>query len=334
MVRADILASLLPVLLFLAGLLYLDSFKLVRLRHVLLTVTAGCITALVARVAGALILDVLRMESHLFSRYVAPPIEEVVKAAVLVGLFRRNRIGFMVDAAIQGFAVGAGFALVENVYYYLARPEANVYLWIIRGFGTAMMHGGTTAIVAILAKFLLDKSPSRGASAVLPGLALAIILHSGFNHFFLSPAASTALILVVLPVLVVLVFRESEQGTRRWLGIGFDSDRALLEMITTGVLAEISIGRYLQSLQDRFPGEVVADMLCYLRVHLELSVKAKGLLLMREAGFEVPPDAEVQRDFEELRYLEKSIGKTGRIALHPFLHMRTKDLWQIAMLKA
>jgi hypothetical protein len=62
-------------------------------------------------------------------------------------------------------------------------------------------------------------------------------------------------------------------------------------------------------------------------------VKAKGMLMMREAGFKIPADPEVKAHFDELRYLEKSIGKTGQLALHPFLHTRQRDLWQITMLQ-
>jgi hypothetical protein len=62
-------------------------------------------------------------------------------------------------------------------------------------------------------------------------------------------------------------------------------------------------------------------------------VRAKGLLLLRESGFEIPPDTETQEQMNELRFLERSIGRTGLMALHPFLHMRRKDLWQITMLR-
>ncbi len=29
-----------------------------------------------------------------------------------------------------------------------------------------------------------------------------------------------------------------------------------------------------------------------------------------------------------MKFLEKSIGKTGKLALKPFLHMSRQDLWQ------
>ena len=36
---------------------------------------------------------------------------------------------------------------------------------------------------------------------------------------------------------------------------------------------------------------------------------------------------------EEVRYLEGSIGKTGLLALKPFLHTSTRDLWQMTVLE-
>jgi RsiW-degrading membrane proteinase PrsW (M82 family) len=333
MPRLEVLLALLPVLAFLGALIYLDSYKLIRLRTVLLTILAGCVVALVAGGVNTWLADNVALSPSGFRRYVSPVVEEVLKGAVLVAFLRANKIGFMVDGAIRGFAIGAGFALVENVFYYIHRPESALPFWIIRGFGTALMHGGTTSILGISSKYWMDRFPRWGLAGTLPGLAAAILFHSLFNHFFLNPLLSTVLVLIVLPFMILVVFRISERGTRVWLGVGFDSDRELLDMITTGVLAETKIGKYLHSLQDRFPGETVADLLCYLRLHLELSVKAKGMLMMREAGFKIPADPEVKAHFDELRYLEKSIGKTGQLALHPFLHTRQRDLWQITMLQ-
>ncbi len=326
--------SLLPVGFFLAGLMFLDSYKLIHLRTVTTTILVGCAAAALAMVGNSWCAETLQVNWIILTRYISPPLEETLKAAFLIFLLRTNKVGFMVDAAIRGFAIGAGFALLENLYYLFQRPDADVYLWVIRGFGTAVMHGGTTAIFGIASKHLLDRFPERGLLPFIPGLAGAVVIHSVFNHFFLTPLISTVIVLLALPTLITVVFRESEKATRNWLGVGFDSDRSLLEMITGGTLLENRIGQYLQTLQDRFPGETVADMLCYLRVHLELSIRAKGLLLMREAGFDVPPDPEVKAQFDELGYLEKSIGKTGHLALHPFLHTRTRDLWQMNMLSA
>jgi hypothetical protein len=69
-----------------------------------------------------------------------------------------------------------------------------------------------------------------------------------------------------------------------------------------------------------------------LRLRLELSIKAKGLLLLREAGFSPSPDPDIERAFEELEYLEKSIGRIGMLAIKPFVSAADRDLWQLQML--
>ena len=93
------------------------------------------------------------------------------------------------------------------------------------------------------------------------------------------------------------------------------------------------MGRYLLSLRSRFEGPVVADMMCLLRVHLELSIRAKGILMAREAGLPIEVGEDVRANLKELRYLERSIGPTGRLALQPMLQTSSRHLWQIYMLE-
>ena len=52
----------------------------------------------------------------------------------------------------------------------------------------------------------------------------------------------------------------------------------------------------------------------------------------RESGFVSKTGEETKAKLEELRYLEKSIGATGKLAIKPFIHMSQKDLWQFYML--
>jgi len=323
--------SLAPVAALLGGLVYMDSYRLVKLRAVLVALGAGLSAALVALVLNRELSDLLGMEVQTYSRYVAPILEESLKASYLLVLILRGRVGFMVDAAIYGFAIGTGFSLVENIAYMQAISSQNLLLWAVRGFGTALMHAGTTAMVGVLAREIQTRTPLHSAVSIGAGLLLASVIHSIFNHFFLSPALSALATLVGVPLVMYLVYSRSEQRTREWLGVGFDTDRELYEMITTGLLAENKVGQYLSSLEQAFPPASVADMLCYLRIYTELAIRAKAVLMLRDAGLPVLPDPESKEKFEELRYLEGSIGKTGLLALHPFLHTRGKDLWQLHM---
>ncbi len=324
--------GLLPVFLFLLGLLLLDSFKLVHIRRVLVAVLAGAAAAVLAYHVNSRLWPALEWHLRAYSTSIAPVVEELAKALFIIFLFRRHRIGFFVDAAIYGFAVGAGFAFVENAVIAGRLAQSDLALWIVRGFGTAVMHGGTSAIFAVLARGFLDRRPQRQGLAFAVAAAAAVCLHALYNLFILNPATQAAIILLTLPVVMVLVFQRSESRLRQWLGAGFDSDQQLLEIITSGQISDTRIGRYLHSMRSLFPGPVVADMLCYLRLYVELSISAKGLLLMAEAGFPPKPAAGIREKFAELRYLEKSIGKSGLLVMAPFLHKSHHDLWQIHFL--
>ena len=232
-----------------------------------------------------------------------------------------------------GFAVGAGFALIENLYFLQFLPETTVAVWIVRGFGTAIMHGGATAIFAVAGRALMSQKKDRGIVAFFPGLLIAIVTHSIFNHFPLSPILTTIGVLAVLPILMAVVFQQSEKSVEEWLDVGFDADSELLELINSGELSGSRVGQYLHSLKEKFDGAIVADLLCYLRLHVELALRAKGLLMMRESGFQNAPGAETRAKLEEMKYLEMSIGATGKLAIRPFLQMSRKDLWQFYMLR-
>ncbi|MGH8124463.1 MAG: PrsW family glutamic-type intramembrane protease [Rhodanobacteraceae bacterium] len=325
--------GLLPVVVFLLFLVYLDSYRMVHPRLVVATIIAGGAAAVVAYWVNGQLLDLLGMDLTHYSRWVAPVVEESLKALVMVWLFRSNRVGFLVDSAILGFAVGAGFALVENLYYLYLSIDTSLMIWLVRGFGTALMHGGVVAIFAVMAQTMSSRSLRIRWWHYLPGWLLAIAVHSIFNHFFVSPVASAVGTLLILPPILYLIFRISEHRTHQWLETDFDEDSELIRIIDSDHFGQSPVGIFLGQLKDTFDGIVVADMLCYLRLYTELALRAKGLLLMRESGLDVPMDAETRGKFAELDYLEKSIGTTGCFMMRPFLQMTRKDLWQLYVLK-
>jgi RsiW-degrading membrane proteinase PrsW (M82 family) len=328
------LVGLLPVGGFLAALLYLDSYKLVKLNAVIAIVVCGAVVAGACYMVNAWALGLLDIDLIPFSRYVAPVIEETLKGLVIVGLIRAHRIGFLVDAAIFGFAVGTGFALVENIHFLEVVGDAGIGTWIVRGFGTAIMHGGATAIFAVMGLALLEQTPGADLRlrALLPGLGVAIVLHSAYNHLLTSPRVATLTTLFAVPLLLYAIFQRSEKAVGDWLGQGFDADAEMLELINSGRLSDSPVGQYLHTMKAKFRGPVVADLLCYLRLYTELALRAKGILMMRENGFEVPVDEATRAKFAELSYLETSIGRTGLLAIQPMCHMSHKDLWQLYML--
>ena len=325
--------GLLPVLIFLITLLYMDSYKLVSLRTVLWVILAGALLPVAGYWINGYVIDELGIDFMTFSRYVAPFIEEALKASVMVFLFRTNRIGFLVDSAILGFAVGAGFGVVENFYYLYLASDAHIAVWVVRGFGTAIMHGAVMALFGVMAQTLTERSMKINPLLYLPGYLVAVVIHSVFNPFPGTPILTTLGTLLVLPPVLWVVFQKSARAMHEWLEVDFDEDALLLEQINSGEFTETKIGCFLNDLKQKFEGPVVVDMLCYLRLYTELALRAKGVLMMRENGLDTPVGERTRAKFEEMRYLERSIGKTGCLAMSPFLQMTRKDLWQLYVLE-
>ena len=91
--------GLAPVACFLAALVALDSYKLVRFRHIAALLVAGMSVAGLAYYANGAMLEALPLGFASFTRYVSPVTEELLKGLVLVLLIRTHRIGFGLHSA-------------------------------------------------------------------------------------------------------------------------------------------------------------------------------------------------------------------------------------------
>ncbi|MEA3064055.1 MAG: protease PrsW, partial [Sphingomonadales bacterium] len=133
--------ALVPVLVLLTLFVWLDAFKLMSLNEILVLLVLGGVAALAAYPISGRMIDTLPIGFNFYSRYIAPWIEEALKAIVMIALFRMNRIGYKLDAVVSGFAIGAGFSVVENILYLTIFPDYGAGTWLVRGLGTAVMHG-------------------------------------------------------------------------------------------------------------------------------------------------------------------------------------------------
>jgi RsiW-degrading membrane proteinase PrsW (M82 family) len=330
----EALLGLGPVLLFLLGLLYLDSFKLVGFLTVASVLLLGALTGVASYFVSGPAMDALHVDFPHYSRYVAPTIEECLKAGVMIYLFARNRIGFMVDAAILGVAVGAGFSLFENIYYAYVFPDANVLVWTVRGFGTAIMHGGVSAVFGVSAQALSQRHATFNPFNYVPGLLLAISLHTLYNMFVAWPFESTAATIVVLPMVLLFVFDKSEHEVHNWLMHDYESHEHLLEDIQSGKFAHSEAGRFIADLAAKFSNAVVADIFAYLKLHTELVLRAETLLLARESGGKLAIEPADREKFSRLKALERKIGKTAMLTIWPHLKFSHQELWELHQLES
>ena len=329
--------ALAPALVLLAVFAQFDVFKLVRPSMTAALLLGGAGLAAAAYVLNGALMQLLPVQMDLYSRYFAPVVEETLKASALLFLFASNRIGFKLDAAVMGFAVGSGFAVLENLYQLSVFPGANTGVWMVRGFGTAVMHAGATALFAVLSHEMSERQLQRKATLYrfnpllyLPGLAVATAVHSTFNHFPGVPLQVMVATLLLIPLTLFLVFHMGERASHQWLLADNESHEQVLAQIESGRFAQSETGRAVINLSKKFNHAVAADVFEYIKVHTELALRAEQLLLARKLCQE--PECEPEDDrqkFLQLRALERRIGKAALAELRPHLHFTRNDLWEM-----
>jgi protease PrsW len=325
----SLIFGLLPVLLFLICLFLLDSFKLVKVHLLLLCLLWGILSAGISYYTNIFLSGHFSLSFESLSRYFAPLIEELLKFLILLLLVRKKQIGFMIDAAIYGFAIGTGFALIENLYYFIQLGDGfHPMLAIVRGFGTAIMHGGTVSICAIIIIEGVHRY-NNILRAAIPGILTAIFIHGIFNQFILNPMFQTLLILTLLPLAFYFVLAHNTKQMQSWLELEFSNEVDMLRMIRVGKFRDTKAGNYLASLRQHFPPDVVVDMYCLSSLFLELSIKAKRNIMLRENGFPPIIEPDINDKLKEMKQLRKQIGKAGELALQPLVGISYKELWKL-----
>lgn len=330
-ILAKALIAVLPVIASLVVFLHLDTHRLIG-HHLLGKVfITGGILALSSYFLNGFMMDFTQVEFTTYSQNLAPFFEETLKALVIVWLFRTDRIGFQIDAAILGFTVGAGFSFIENLFYLYHASEAHYAIWMVRGFGTAIMHGGCTAIFAVMAQIMTERHRHMNPFWYLPGLVAASLLHSIFNHFPVSPILSTLVTLMIIPTLIFLLFEKNEVTIHNFLEQDFEVHRKLLDQLEGGDHSDCETGRFLRDLERMFEHPMVTHMRSYIHLHTELVLSAEGVLLAREDGVDVVIEDETHHKIKELHVLEGKIGKIGMHALSPHLQLSKHEFWIIHM---
>lgn len=319
-----IAVSLLPGLLFLAGLWYLDNFRLVTIRRVLEAVGIGAAIALLLIPFNAWASGVV---GPYYPHLGAPMIEEFCKAIPVLYWIARNRAGFAIDAGVLGFSVGAGFAQVENLYYLDAIADASPLLWAVRGCGTAMMHGAATACGAILTRTLTARRGFR-IGALWQGLAVAVAFHIAHNSGLVSTTLTAELTIVAGFALLFFVFNHSERNLTKWLHAGLDRDIETWSAVEAGEFPDTSAGNYLRRLGEHYGPAQLKAIRALVKLSIEVGAQAKGDLIRRRCGLPVTPDPAVPLRLARMAELETEIGRAGMMALAPLLGPLEQRDWE------
>ena len=155
----------------------------------------------------------------------------------------------------------------------------------------------------------------------------SILIHLGYNLAQADNLADPLLLMSAAIVLyvsgLVIMFSYGEKRIYRWMDHSLSIDVQTLSAIKAGNFTSTKAGKYLLDIQDRFKPECFFDMICYVRVSLELRIEKQSHMLLCQTGFDGEATGkspeEHQAKERELKALRKRIGKTGMGVLAPLI---------------
>lgn len=319
--------ALLPMIVYVLSVKAMDGFSMASWKRLIPGFIWGvfCCGALffIARVTG--------YENSALSTF----LEEFLKCIPLIWVICRKRVAFFAEALIYGTAIGAGFAFLENIIYVALLPGFSLGDAILRGFGTAVLHMGCTALYAassITVSRLMAGKPFlltffTCCCAIIP----SFVIHYVYNLFLLPVFLQLVLVILLMIGLLIVIYDIDGKLIHKWLDSCISNDISLLASIREGHLKDTSAGEYLIDMRRKFHPEVFFDICTYLRLYLEVSIAAKSRMIMKEAGMDVPVDPEVHQEnldkLAELKALKKNIGVSGLMVLRPVIDEKAVDEW-------
>ena len=332
--------ALVPVLILLALFVWLDAFDLMSFREIALLLVLGGVAAIAVYPVSGRLIDTLPLGFSGYSRFVAPWLEEAVKAIAIIGLFWFNRIGYKLDAVISGFAIGAGFSVVENIIYLTIFPQYGTGTWLVRGLGTAVMHGTTLAMLAAVAHELAERETRQSAGDFdfsllwfLPGYLIAVALHTTFNQFPDRPMLAMMGAAIFAPIAIMAVFQFGTAEAERWLVVERAAHQAQFDALKAGQWPDGPSGTKIAALAERLAPENARRVRRYWELQAWLVAQAEEAMIEEAAGDVSVDKEQVAAAFAELEGLRRALGKSTHSALKALLPFSRNDYWEVSELR-
>ena len=227
--------ALLPVPLLIMVVLWMDRLEPEPRANLAFAFGWGAgVAALAALIVNTADLEYVTMPAlgattgqYVAATFGAPVVEETLKGLVLIGLLWRRRAEFdgPTDGVIYAGMVGLGFAMIENVGYYinaLVTPEQGGiallgYTFVLRGLLSPLLHPIFTSMTGLGVAYSANRR--HGAKwAVALGLLAAMVLHGTWNGLSLFGVAGLVagylIMTAVLAGLIVILVADRRRVIR------------------------------------------------------------------------------------------------------------------------
>jgi RsiW-degrading membrane proteinase PrsW (M82 family) len=260
----------------------------------------------------------------------APLSEEALKGFLLVWLAQNGRLSYSTEGTTYGFAIGTGFAILENGLYITTHPEAALSVALSRVLSVSVMHASTTALLGtIVGTYALQPTRLQRRWALL-AWALASLIHGGFNFLALRLSGQAVLLAgmgvgLLSLAAVVWQIRASVRLDSRSIR------RELLDSLSSGELAATLQPRHLADhLEAEAPAlgqERMQRVYQYARLQAQRGLLRQSLLTAQHGTARPLLERDLARVEQQLDVLRRGMGLYTWLWLRSVLPSSEAELW-------
>jgi protease PrsW len=225
---ASLLAAIIPMLTYLLIIWKLDRYDREPFSLVIINYIYGAVGAILLAIIGSGLISaafsflvndeqtLLRIESII----VAPVVEETTKGFFLFLMVANKKFDNITDGIVYGGAIGLGFGMTENFFYFLFYSQSfNDWLSIviIRTLFSGVMHCVSTGTLGAFLGYAKFKPKIIKMTFPVLGLVIAMFIHFLWNLSvsFNSTAILGFLFMTVTIAIFITVFSISLLSERR-----------------------------------------------------------------------------------------------------------------------
>lgn len=329
---AYLVASLIPALSLFA-IYKLDFYKTGEGRIIGLSFLAGFVAFLLASEANRLTISQGWLTRLDVIRYSAPIIEEILKGLILWYLISRPRFTYFVEGAVYGFAAGIGFAIVENFQYIQNAQASGLVLALSRVISTNLMHAAATSILGIfLGQARFERTWPKRILVGLLGLAIAMLLHVGFNN--LVTRVGSGLLLLYAAVtgiasagLIAYIIKRGLKSGKTWL----EESLGMTDRVTSGEAAVVThmenVDDILKPLAERFGEKKAAEIKDFLTKQARLGFMRKSVERLSDERMKRATEEEIVKLRAQVDQARRKVGSYAMLFLRHTFPEDSSPLW-------
>jgi len=328
------IAVLIPIL-FLYIVHSLDLYRTGAFQYIFISFIWGLIAYLIAAQINPVLVNNGWVSYTNMVRFSAPILEEILKGIILLFLVRLAAFTYFVDGAIYGFAIGIGFAIIENFEYVLGSPETAVIQAVGRVLSTNLIHATCSGIIGITIGIALFDRSTRRALTILTGGALAMGIHIAFNN--LVTRSNSGFLLVYAAIagfsgaifIAYMIFRGLKEE-KEWIEKNLSAEAGVTAQEATAVQQLSSMRKFLAPVADKFGPEKATQIEAFLLKQAKLGILRTSLAKFAELGDEKMHQSTVKQ-IENLRTemddLRRQVGTYCMLYLRGTFLQEASPLW-------